>query len=105
MTNNMNDVLRLLWTLVHEWFYATFVHLYVIHTLLVLSYSNGMVNEECKSNCSVNIHFYSTFNRFISGESMSLTLELTQCSQEANEREREKDSSDDVVSVKCNGLR
>jgi hypothetical protein len=35
MVNSSNNIWRDFWTLIHEWFYATCVHLYLIHTILV----------------------------------------------------------------------
>ncbi|CAF2578240.1 unnamed protein product [Rotaria sp. Silwood2] len=41
MTNNSNNVWRLFWTLIHEWFCATFIHLYIIHTILAFRNNNN----------------------------------------------------------------
>ncbi|CAF1311226.1 unnamed protein product [Adineta ricciae] len=34
MANSSSNVWRVFWTLIHEWFCAAFIHLYIIHTLL-----------------------------------------------------------------------
>jgi cbb3-type cytochrome oxidase subunit 3 len=52
MDNNTNNVWRLLWTLLHEWFYATFFHLYIIHTIFIFrkdkKSNNNRTNEQGK---------------------------------------------------------
>ncbi|CAF3382955.1 unnamed protein product [Rotaria sp. Silwood1] len=45
MANNSNNVWRLFWTLIHEWFCATFIHLYIIHTILAFCNNNQRNNE------------------------------------------------------------
>ncbi|UJR21474.1 hypothetical protein I4U23_024558 [Adineta vaga] len=34
MANSSSNVWRVFWTLIHEWFCATFIHVYIIHTIL-----------------------------------------------------------------------
>ncbi|CAF3774387.1 unnamed protein product [Rotaria sordida] len=46
MANNSNNVWRLFWTLIHEWFCATFIHLYMIHTILAFRNNNQRNNEQ-----------------------------------------------------------
>jgi hypothetical protein len=41
MVNNTNNVWRLLWTLIHEWFQATFLHFFIVHTILIFRKNNN----------------------------------------------------------------
>jgi len=41
MVNNTNNVWRLLWNLIHEWFHATFLHLFIVHTILIFRKDNN----------------------------------------------------------------
>ena len=50
MVNSSNNVWCLFWTLIYEWFYATFIRLHIIHTILVLRGNNQRDNEESKLN-------------------------------------------------------
>ncbi|CAF0923977.1 unnamed protein product [Adineta steineri] len=50
MVNSSNNVWRLFWTLIHEWFCDTFIHLYIVHTILVFRnnsrrYNNGAIDS------------------------------------------------------------
>ncbi|CAF4370152.1 unnamed protein product [Rotaria socialis] len=45
MTNNANNVWRLFWTLIDEWFCAAFIHIYIIRTILAFR-SDDQTNNE-----------------------------------------------------------
>ncbi|CAF0835633.1 unnamed protein product [Rotaria sordida] len=50
VNNNTNNVWRLLWTLIHEWFSATFIHLCIMHTILVFQNNNHSHNHNHNHN-------------------------------------------------------
>jgi hypothetical protein len=58
MVNNSNNVWRLFWTLLHEWFCATFIHLYIIHTILVTRNNND--NDHGKALKTTDCFDYET---------------------------------------------
>jgi len=47
MVNNTNNVWRLLWTLLHQWFYATLFHFYIICSMFIFREDN-QTNEQGK---------------------------------------------------------
>lgn len=51
MVNNTNNVWRLFWTLIHQWFSATFLHFYIVHIILIFrkeKKDNDKTNEQGK---------------------------------------------------------
>ena len=46
MVNNTNNVWRLLWSFIHEWFYTAFIQFYIIHIILI--FRNNKKNDNDK---------------------------------------------------------
>lgn len=53
MANNSDNIWRLFWTLIHEWFCATFIHLYIIHTIILFRTTQSR-NRQGKSQYDRN---------------------------------------------------
>jgi len=58
MVSKTNNVWRLFWTLIHEWFCTTFIHLYIIHTILVFRNNNNNNNRRNNNGGKQNIYIY-----------------------------------------------
>ncbi|CAF4594767.1 unnamed protein product [Rotaria socialis] len=54
MTNNANNVWRLFWTLIDEWFCAAFIHIYIIRTILAFRSDDQTNNERAIDDTSAS---------------------------------------------------
>lgn len=58
MTRTSNNIWNLFCTLLYEWFYAAFLHLYFIHTMLVVYQENDhTTTDQGMSNMRVEFFF------------------------------------------------
>lgn len=55
VNSNTKNVWRLLWTLIHEWFSGTLVHLYLMHKILVSRNNNNNKTERNIQQCKLKI--------------------------------------------------
>jgi hypothetical protein len=60
MVRNTNNVWRLLWTLIHEWFYATFIHFYLIHTIVIFRNNKNKDHDRTNEQSKCKIYFIKT---------------------------------------------
>ena len=61
MGNNTNNVWRLLWTLIHQWFYATVIRFYMIHLIFIFRNNKNKDNDKTNGHKSKsNISFIKT---------------------------------------------
>ena len=65
MVNNTNNVWRLLWTLIHKWFYTTFIHFYIIHMIFIFRKNKNKDNDTPDEKSKSTIYFFFKYTFYI----------------------------------------